>query len=106
MGVKVFCDRCDRLIKVIPKKRLNSLSETDFVCIKCAESEQKNEVKLQKIKTVASTKIVAESKAAQTRINEIIKETQQALQELLSQQVSNNGATTRDVGGSTADIPE
>ena len=106
MGVKVFCDRCDRLIKVISKKRLNSLSETDFVCTRCIDAEKKYEVKLQKIKTVANTNIVAESKAAQTRVNELVKEAQKEFQELLKKQVSDNGTTTRNVGGSASDIPE
>jgi len=109
MGVKIFCDRCERFIKNVSTKRIRSLDGQVFVCQPCVAAETKNAIEMKQWKVVTSASITKTVRTAQEEINKIIKNAQEEYQKLLKQQVKRkgkNGTGSRNLGRPASDVPK
>jgi len=85
MGVKVFCDRCDRFIKLISGKRLRNVNDEDLICKSCLDAEKKSNIQLQKFKDVANAGVIKVANEAKIEIGELVKKAQIDCQKFLEQ---------------------
>ena len=66
MGIKLNCDRCDRFIKNVSVKNINTLSDSDVICKICKEVELKHKQYIDRFKA----KVVADAKNFTTKWRE------------------------------------